>query len=87
MDYAARKAWAFDSIYRKYIDPKYLRGNVEGGYDGRLKLLYEREKAQMERFVERKVEESKEVKLVSSGAFVAWDLQGRMKGCTFHTLD
>lgn len=52
MDYAARKAWAFDPIYRKYIDPKYLGGDVEGGYDGRLKL-----------FSEREVEESKEVKL------------------------
>ncbi|ROW13110.1 hypothetical protein VPNG_05938 [Cytospora leucostoma] len=64
VNYAARKAWAFDPIYWKYIDPKYFGENVEGGYEGRLKLLSEREKEQMELFVERKVEESKEVKLV-----------------------
>lgn len=58
VNYAARKAWAFDPIYWKYIDPKYFGENREGGYEGRLGLLSEHEKEQMELFVERKVEES-----------------------------
>ncbi|KUI56245.1 Altered inheritance of mitochondria protein 9, mitochondrial [Cytospora mali] len=64
VNYAARKAWAFDSIYWKYIDPMYFGENREGGYEGRLGLFSESEKEQMERFIDRKVEELKDVRLV-----------------------
>ncbi|ROW12776.1 hypothetical protein VMCG_00412 [Cytospora schulzeri] len=64
VNYAARKAWAFDPIYWKYIDPKYFGENRKGGYEGRLGLFSDSEKEQMELFVERKVEESKKIRLV-----------------------
>lgn len=64
VNYAARKAWAFDPIYWKYIDPKYFGENREGGYEERLDLFSDSEKEQMERLVERKVDESKKIKLV-----------------------
>ncbi|ROV98280.1 hypothetical protein VSDG_04426 [Cytospora chrysosperma] len=83
VNYAARKAWAFDPIYWKYIDPKYFGENREGGYEGRLGLFSDSEKEQMELFVERKVEESKRIKLVE---WKPEDAELLLKACLEGTL-
>jgi len=71
LNYAARKSWAFDAIFWKYLDEP-LFGSREGGtpvpreglWKTRLHLLSEGERNAMEPFVERKMRESKERVLV-----------------------
>ncbi|KAK3369100.1 hypothetical protein B0T24DRAFT_533558 [Lasiosphaeria ovina] len=69
LNYAARKSWAFDSIFWKYLDESFF-GSGQGHRDKqdlwktRVHLLSERERDMMEPFVERKMEESKERILV-----------------------
>ncbi|KAL5317510.1 hypothetical protein ACEPPN_014605 [Leptodophora sp. 'Broadleaf-Isolate-01'] len=70
LNYAARKSWAFDTIFWKYLDKRFY-GDREGGiakqdlWKTRVHLLSERERSVMDSFVERKMEESKERILVT----------------------
>jgi hypothetical protein len=65
LNYAARKSWAFDTIFWKYLDERFfgIRGRHVPNHDlwkTRAHLLGEKERRAMEPFVERKMEESKE---------------------------
>lgn len=74
LDYAARKSWAFDTIYWKFLDEKFF-GEREKGipskdlWRARVHLLSEDERAAMEPLVQTKIEESKERVLVD------WDAE------------
>lgn len=69
LSYAARKCWAFDAVYWKYLDERFF-GDREDGVAGnrlwrtRLHLLADGERAAMEPFVVRKMAEARERKLV-----------------------
>lgn len=69
LNYAARKSWAFDTIFWKYLDERFF-GTREGEiaeqdlWRTRIHLLSERERDAMEPFVRRKMEDSKERILV-----------------------
>ncbi|KAF5235466.1 hypothetical protein FAUST_7076 [Fusarium austroamericanum] len=64
LNYAARKSWAFDTIYWKYLDEKFF-GEREDSTPGeemwktRVHLLSEEERAAMEPLVQAKMAESK----------------------------
>lgn len=65
LHYAARKSWAFDTIFWKYLDKRFFGTREEGIAEQdlgttRVHLLSKREGSAMESFVERKMEESKE---------------------------
>jgi hypothetical protein len=65
LNYAARKSWAFDSIYWKYLDERFFgnRGSDVQNHQlwkTRLSLLTDKERTAMEPFVERKMMESKD---------------------------
>ncbi|KAK3312344.1 hypothetical protein B0H66DRAFT_578502 [Apodospora peruviana] len=66
VNYAARKSWAFDAIYWKYIDGRFFGkrehhiGPKEQFWKSRIDLLSEREREAMEPLVQIKLEESKE---------------------------
>lgn len=75
LNYAARKSWAFDSIYWKYLDERFFgERQTDVPHDKiwktRVDLLGERERAGMKSFVARKVEESEERILIDD-----WDPQ------------
>ncbi|KAF9876705.1 phosphotransferase [Colletotrichum karsti] len=65
LSYGARKSWAFDTMYWKYLDERFF-GNREPGvlmndlWKARVHLLSEEERTAMEPFVKRKMAESKE---------------------------
>ncbi|KAH6636409.1 kinase-like domain-containing protein, partial [Chaetomium tenue] len=63
-NYAARKCFGFEPVFWEFLDERFFGANVEGGYEGRMNLLSAKAKKRMEWFVERKVEESKERKIV-----------------------
>lgn len=69
LNYAARKSWAFDTIFWKYLDERFF-GSREGDlakqdlWKTRVHLLSEKERNAMGPFVERKMEDSKERILV-----------------------
>jgi len=69
LNYAARKSWAFDTVYWKYLDER-LFGVREAGVPAeelwrtRVELLREDERAGMELMVRIKMEEAKERVLV-----------------------
>lgn len=63
-NYAARKCYGFEPAFWEFLDERFFGANVEGGYEGRMNLLSAKVKKRMEWFVERKVEESKEQKIV-----------------------
>ncbi|KAK4152851.1 hypothetical protein C8A00DRAFT_15888 [Chaetomidium leptoderma] len=63
-NYAARKCYGFEPVFWEFLDGRFFGENVEGGYEGRMHLLSEKVKRRVELFVERKVEESREQKLV-----------------------
>jgi aminoglycoside phosphotransferase (APT) family kinase protein len=63
-NYAARRTYGFEPVFWEFLDERWFGGNVEGGYEGRLNLLSEKVKNRMETFVERKVAESKDRKIV-----------------------
>jgi hypothetical protein len=70
LNYAARKSWAFDAIFWKYLDERFFGHREEGVQEEdlwktRVHLLGEREKIAMEAFVERKMEESSKRILVN----------------------
>ncbi|KAF7543545.1 hypothetical protein G7Z17_g10646 [Cylindrodendrum hubeiense] len=68
LNYAARKSWAFDTIYWKYLDERFFgeREDIpaEELWKIRVQLLSKEERAAMEPLVQMKMEESKERCLV-----------------------
>ncbi|PVH84408.1 phosphotransferase [Cadophora sp. DSE1049] len=69
LTYAARKSWAFDTVYWKYLDERFFgkrEDHVEKNdiWKTRVHLLHEGARNAMEPFVQRKLEEMKERKLV-----------------------
>ncbi|KAI5854506.1 phosphotransferase [Durotheca rogersii] len=70
LSYAARKSWAFDTMYWKFLDERFF-GDRESGilkndlWKTRVNLLSEEERAAMEPFVGRKMTESKERRIVN----------------------
>lgn len=73
LSYATRKTWAFDEIYWKFLDERFFGKRPDGTseaqlWETRLDLLTDRERGSMEDFVERRLEETKERKLVDN-----WD--------------
>lgn len=62
--YAARRTWAFDGIYWKFLDEKFFGKNEGGDYMERVKLLPPEQIEAMESFVERKLKEKEEGSLV-----------------------
>ncbi len=68
LNYAARKSWAFDTIFWKYLDERFFgnRGSVPEHdlWKTRVHLLGKKERRAMEPFVKRKIEEAKERILV-----------------------
>ncbi|KAF4980538.1 hypothetical protein FZEAL_3473 [Fusarium zealandicum] len=79
LSYGARKSWAFDTMYWRFLDERFFgdRGRVVAKDDlwkSRVHLLSEEEKAAMEPFVERKMSESKERRIVD------WDpIEARLR--------
>lgn len=69
LSYGARKSWAFDTMYWRFLDERFF-GQRESGvlrndlWKTRVYLLSEEERAAMEPFVERKMTESKERRIV-----------------------
>lgn len=63
-NYAARKCYGFEPVFWGLLDEKFFGENAEGGYEGRIPLLSEKLKWRMGSFVEKKLEESKEGKIV-----------------------
>jgi hypothetical protein len=58
--YAARKSFAFDSVFWKELDTRFFgTPKTEGDWKGRMELLTQQERADMVRLVERKMEEMK----------------------------
>lgn len=74
LNYAARRSWAFDAIYWRYLDERFFgeRGTdvpAEELWKTRVHLLSEEERAAMEPLVQTKMEETKERILVE------WDAE------------
>ena len=63
-NYAARRCYGFEPVFWEFLDERFFGKNAEGGYEGRIHLLSNSAKKRMELFVERKMEESKEEKIV-----------------------
>jgi hypothetical protein len=64
LSYAARKSWAFDAMYWKFLDERFFGARESGIFKNdlwktRIHLLSEEERAAIEPFVERKMAESK----------------------------
>lgn len=71
VDYCTRRNYGFDPIYRKCLDERFFGKNKKSGlllrrngYKGRLHLLSQKERAQMEPFVEWKMEDREDEKVV-----------------------
>lgn len=58
-NYAARKSWAFDFIWWKFLDESDFGSNENQDYQARLELLSESQREAMEAFVGCKMEESR----------------------------
>ncbi len=76
LNYVARKSWAFDTLYWKYLDERFFGGREEGVHaeelwKTRVHLLTQDERDAMELMVQIKMEESKERVLVEWGAVEA----------------
>ena len=72
LNYAARKSWAFDTVYWQYLDERFFGERDKGIpaqelWKTRMHLLTEAERAAIEPLVEIKMEESKERVLVEWG--------------------
>ena len=64
LDYAARKSWAFDFIWWKFLDNRYYGPNENQDYQARLELLSEPQRKVMEIFLAQKMEESRNREIV-----------------------
>lgn len=89
IDYCARRSFAFDPIYWKFVDKKFFGKNKNGlllkksKHKARLPLLSETERTQMETFVKWKMENVDEEKVVE------WDekdAQAVLTACLSGTL-
>lgn len=65
--YAARKSWAFDFVWWKFLDESYFGSNENQDYQARLELLSESQREIMETFVACKMEESRNPGIVKWG--------------------
>ncbi|KAI1410869.1 phosphotransferase family protein [Hypoxylon sp. FL1857] len=63
--YAARKSWAFDFIWWKFLDENYLGPNEDQDHKARLGHLSEAQREVMEAFVTQKMEERTNEKLLT----------------------
>jgi hypothetical protein len=70
VNYAARKSWAFDFIWWKFLDQSYFGPNENQDYQARLDYLSRPQRNVMESFVTIKVEESSNQEI---GAWVGKD--------------
>lgn len=64
LNYAAWKGWAFDFIWWKFLDESYFGPSENQDYQARLELLSGPQKNAMEAFVARKMEESRNPKII-----------------------
>jgi len=64
LNYAARKSWAFDFIWWKFLDKKYFGPNENQDHLDRLGLLSEPQRNVSETFVAQRMEESKNREIV-----------------------
>ncbi|KAG5744851.1 hypothetical protein H9Q69_012687 [Fusarium xylarioides] len=69
LSYAARKSWAFDAMYWNFLDERFFGDRDPGVVKGdlwktRIDLLSDDERAAMEPFVQRKMAEGKERRVV-----------------------
>lgn len=69
LDYAARRSWAFDTIYWKYLDERFFGERpkdipMEELWKTRVSLLSEAEREAMEPLVQIKMEESQDRRLI-----------------------
>lgn len=76
INYAARRSWAFDTIYWKYLDERFFGERAqdiptEELWKTRVHLLSEEDRTAMEPLVQTKIEESRERVLVEWDAAVA----------------
>ncbi|KAF1734033.1 hypothetical protein CRV24_005567 [Beauveria bassiana] len=66
LNYAARKSWAFDSVFWRYLDERFFGerphtpDSREPHWRARVELLNHAEKMAMEAFVDRKMRETKD---------------------------
>ena len=69
LSYAARKSWAFDAIYWKYLDERFFGerqlGSSQQLWEARIGMLSCRERMAMDAFVEKKMTDSQARTLVS----------------------
>jgi hypothetical protein len=63
-NYAARKSWAFDFVWWKFLDESYFGPNEDQDCQVRLLLLSEPQKEVMEGLVAQKMEESRHKKII-----------------------
>ncbi|KAM0228841.1 hypothetical protein ACHAPO_010478 [Fusarium lateritium] len=84
LNYAARKSWAFDTIYWKFLDERFFgpREAVEEDsyWKTRVQFLGEEGERKMESFVQRKMTEVKERVLVNWDPAAAKDLLAKTLG-------
>ncbi|KAI0537348.1 phosphotransferase family protein [Xylaria digitata] len=66
-NYAARKSWAFDFIWWKFLDESYFGPNENQDCQARLALLSEPQREVMEAFVACKMEESRNPGIIEWG--------------------
>jgi hypothetical protein len=66
-NYAARKSWAFDFIWWKFLDESYFGPNENQDCEARLELLSEPQRMVMEPFVACKVNESINQEIIEWG--------------------
>lgn len=64
VNYAARKSWAFDFIWWKFLNEKYLGPNEDQDHPVRLNFLSAPPRTAMQTFVAQKIEESKNREIV-----------------------
>ncbi|CEI61372.1 unnamed protein product [Fusarium venenatum] len=86
LNYAARKSWAFDAIYWKYLDERFF-GEREDGipteemWKTRVHLLSEEEQATMKPLVQAKMAEAK------TRVLIEWDAEDAKKHISSFLLD
>ncbi|OTA92545.1 hypothetical protein M434DRAFT_74395 [Hypoxylon sp. CO27-5] len=65
VNYAARKSWAFDFIWWKYLDESYFGPNENQDHPARLRMLSEPQDKTMETFVARKMKEKENREIIN----------------------
>ncbi|OTB09419.1 hypothetical protein M426DRAFT_6691 [Hypoxylon sp. CI-4A] len=60
VNYAARNSWAFDFIYWRYLEEKYIGPNEQSDYHARLELLTEQELEAMRSLAAMKIKQQEE---------------------------